>query len=233
MQCDHFHELTVEDVTVNLRGHQSSIQIGDLYSVPIHADGSFTIYHGTKGIFPRLDYAAIALSTSRFNEMAEKLDAANAEALETLRTNAVLIGYDQEAARQYSLPNGDRVSRGEVLAMAVATIQSGRHITSWPNLYRLISLAILVLAGLYLFRGSRLKAVGGAILLFLIFAAASIGIFQMFLSWSPPWTALAICGILFLLGLVLPGSARKTKQEPSSEEQTGKDSDSTPGASAT
>jgi hypothetical protein len=201
-------DIPAEQVRVILEGARPVIRLGK-HTIPVEPDGSFTVYPDIKGSFPALDFSSLALAASPFEEVAEKLRKASKESLESLKTNAVVIGYDQEDLREFALPGGERISRAELIAMAVATIQTGRHITFWPDLFRYASWAVLALLGLALFRGRRSRVFSGALAILLLYAGISIAIFQTSLSWTPPWPALAICAVLLVLGLLLPGPKRK------------------------
>jgi hypothetical protein len=197
-----------EGVKVVLEGQRPILRVGS-HTVPVDLDGSFTVYPGMRGTFPSLDFSSLALAASPFEEVAEKLRRASQETLDSLRANAVVIGLDGEGLREFSLPSGDQISRAELLAMGIATIQTGRHITFWPDLFRYASWGALALVGLWFFRGQRSRVVLGAFAVLLLYAGLSIAVFQTALTWSPPWPALGICAVLLVLGLVLPGSRRK------------------------
>lgn len=126
-------QIPASEVKVVLEGPRPVIRLGK-HTVPIDADGCFTVYHGMKGSFPSIDFSSLALAASPFEAVAEKLRKASKDSLESLRTNAVIIGYDDDDVKEFELPTGERISRSELLAMAVATIQTGRHITYWPDL---------------------------------------------------------------------------------------------------
>jgi len=204
----HQEGIPPEALKVVLEGQRPIIRVGS-HTVPVEMDGSFTVYPGMRGSFPALDFSSLALAASPFEEVAEQLRKASQETLESLRSNAVVIGLDSEELREFSLPSGDKISRAELLAMGVATIQTGRHITFWPAVFRYASWGGLALVGLWLFRGQRSRVILGAMAVLLLYAGLNIAIFQSALTWSPPWPALGICAILLVLGLVLPGTRRK------------------------
>jgi len=201
-------EIVPDKVKVILEGPRPVIRVGT-HTIPVDPDGCFTVYHGMKDSFPSIEFSSLALAASPFEEVAEKLRRASKDSLESLRTNAVIIGYDQEAFREFGLPTGERISRAELIAMAVATIQTGRHITYWPALFRYASWAVLAVLGLGLFRWRRFRVVSGAFAVLLLYGGVSIAVFQTALSWSPPWPALGICAVLLVLGIILPSSRRK------------------------
>ncbi|RFC42495.1 MAG: hypothetical protein DVB23_003066 [Verrucomicrobia bacterium] len=222
----HQEDIPADQVKVILEGPRPIIRLGK-HTVPVDRDGCFTVYHGMKGSFPSLEFSSLALAASPFEEVAEKLRKASKESIESLRTNAVIIGYDQEEMKEFALPTGERISRAELIAMAVATIQTGRHITYWPDLFRYASWALLAVLGLALFRARRFRVFSGALAILLLYGGVSIAIFQTSLSWTPPWSALGICAVLLVLGILLPSPKRKLSpikpdpQEPPSEEASG------------
>ncbi len=201
-------DIPADQVKVILEGTRPMIRIGP-HSVPVDLDGCFTVYHGMKGSFPSIEFSSLALAASPFEEVAEKLRKASKDSLESLRTNAVIIGYDQDEMKEFALPTGERISRAELIAMAVATIQTGRHITYWPNLFRYASWGVLAVLGLGLFQWRRFRVVSGAFATLLLYGGVSIGVFQTSLSWTPPWPALGICAVLLVLGILLPSPRRK------------------------
>ncbi len=197
-----------DNVKVVLEGQRPIIRLGK-HTIPVGPDGQFTVYHGMKGRFPSLEFSALALAASPFEAVAEKLRRASQETLDSLRSNAVVIGFDGENLREFTLPTGEAIPRAELLAMGIATIQTGRHITYWPTVFRYASWGLLAALGLFLFRGGRGRVVMGSVAVLLLYAALSMAVFQTSLSWSPPWPALAICAVLLVLGLLLPGPKRK------------------------
>jgi CHASE2 domain-containing sensor protein len=210
-------QIPADQVKVILEGPRPVIRLGK-HTIPVERDGTFTVYHGIKGSFPSIEFSSLALAASPFEDVAEKLRQASKASLESLRSNAVIIGYDQEEVREFGLPTGEKISRTELLAMAVATIQTGRHITFWPDLFRYASWGLLGGLGLVLFRWRRFRVIAGSFAILLLYAGLSIGIFQTSLSWTPPWPALGICAVLLILGTVLPSPRRKlTPSDPAPE----------------
>jgi len=155
-------EIAPDKIKVILEGPRPVIRLG-AHTIPVDRDGCFTVYHGMKGSFPSIEFSSLALAASPSSKKSlGKLRRASKDSLESLRTNAVIIGYDQEALQEFALPTGDKVSRSELIAMAVATIQTGRHITYWPALFRYASWIALAGLGLGLFRWRRFRVVSGA-----------------------------------------------------------------------
>ena len=210
-------QIPADQVKVILEGPRPVIRLGK-HTIPVERDGTFTVYHGIKGSFPSIEFSSLALAASPFEDVAEKLRQASKASLESLRSNAVIIGYDQDEVKEFGLPTGEKISRTELLAMAVATIQTGRHITFWPDLFRYASWGLLGGLGLVLFRWRRFRVIAGSFAILLLYAGLNIGIFQTSLSWTPPWPALGICAVLLILGTVLPSPRRKlTPSDPAPE----------------
>jgi len=213
-----YEELSAADVTVKLAPSGSRLKIGDKHNVPIDSAGNLTVYHGMHGAIPELDIYALALSLKPFEtvpELQEKVDElqeVTPETIESLKHNAVVVGYDEEALQRFELPTGEKITRTELLAMAVATIQSGRHIVSWPAWVQWVSWAALALLGLFFLSGSRMRGIAGGFLALVAYAIFCIVYFQSTLAWTPPLPAVGICAAITLAGLLLPGSGKKKGQ---------------------
>ncbi len=197
--------LSPADVQVELG---RSIKVGERYKIPIDEAGYFTVYHGMRGIYPNINSTSLTLAVSQFEDLTQELRNASQETLETLRQNAIVIGFDQESEHRFELPTGDKISLAELQAMAVATIQSGRHVTYWPFPLRIASFGVLALLGLFFLKGGKFRAFGGGLLAALLYAIVCMLTFQTSLSWTPPIGAIAVCLILALLGLILPKSGK-------------------------
>ncbi len=195
-------------VSVSLDGPQPLIRLGDAHVIPIDGTGHFTVYHGIRGRFPSIAFSSLALSFHPSDEIAGKLQEVSQDTLDSLRSNAVIIGYDEDALRLFSLPGGDRITRAELLSMATATIQSGRHIRFWPVLCQILSWAALLALGALILLAPRGWILTGAFVLTLLYAATALLIFQSTLSWATPWIPLAICALLALLGFLSPSRKR-------------------------
>lgn len=181
------------------------------YSIPVDERGRMLVYHGVRvgELYPKLDAAVDLILASSDYEVAEQVRAAKAEEVDTLKSNAVVIGFDHDAAKQFELPTGDKVSRSELMAMAVATIQSGRFVQVWPSWMRYAALAALLLVCCLLIPTRALSR--GNVFIGLVFGigyfALSLVTFQTNLTWTPPLAGLAICLAFVIAGWVLPKSA--------------------------
>ncbi|MEM7012143.1 MAG: CHASE2 domain-containing protein [Verrucomicrobiota bacterium] len=184
------------------------------YSIPIDERGRMLVYHGVRvaELYPKLDAAVDLILASSDYEVAEQVRAAKAEEVETLKSNAVVIGFDHEAAKQFELPTGDKVSRSELMAMAVATIQSGRFVQVWPSWMRYAVLAVVVLVCALLIPTRALSR--GNIFIGLVLAfgyfALSLVTFQTNLTWTPPLAGIGVCLAFIIAGWILP----KPKPKP-------------------
>ncbi len=208
-----YEQLEPADVEVNLG---RNIKVGDRHRIPIDKAGYFTVYHGMRGIYPNIDSTSLTLAVSQFEGLTKELREASQDTLQTLKSNAVVVGYDQESEHRFELPTGTKISLAELQAMAIATVQSGRHITHWPFVGRILSFVILLGVGAFLLRGSKFRAVGGGLLLTLLYAVVSLLTFQTSLSWTPPVAAIAICLVLVLLGVIFPKSGKSEEASAAS-----------------
>lgn len=213
-----YEGLDTSAVTVDLDAQR--IQVGEKYIFPIDAQGNLTVYHGMKGAFPEMDIFSLALSLKPFDNVPElqaqvdQFREVDDETLESLKNHAIVVGFDQEALRQFELPTGDKVSRSELLAMAIATIQSGRHIKYWPSWALWASWAGLGVFGLVLLAGGRTRAFLGGFLALMLYAIVSLLSFKTSLAWAPPLPAVGICAVISLAGLLLPASGKKKDKLP-------------------
>tara|TARA_R110002096_G_scaffold376724_1_gene570450 strand:- start:4043 stop:5305 length:1263 start_codon:yes stop_codon:yes gene_type:complete len=199
-----YEGVTTDDVQVNLG---RNIRIANHYKIPIDKGGYFTVYHGMRGIYPNINSTSLTLAVSQFEDLTQELRESSQATLDTLKTNTIVIGYDQETEHRFELPTGSKISLAELQAMAIATVQSGRHITHWPLVGRILSFIALTAVGAFMLKGSRFRGIIGGLLALLLYAIISLLTFQTSLSWTPPVAAIAVCIVLTILGVILPRSS--------------------------
>jgi len=198
------HELLPNDIVADLDAPRPRLHIGDEFSVPVDASGHLAVHPSLLESVPQIDFASLALAVSPFQEVAEELRKATREELETLRTHAVIIGFDDQELRQLPLPDGENVSRAQLLSLAAASIETGYHVTPWTPLVTYGAWGGLALLGVLVLSTRRCLALGAAPLLAALFLGFSCFMFRQELSWSPPWGALVVCLFVALLSFTLP-----------------------------
>lgn len=199
-----FEGVTTDEVEVNLG---RNIKVADRHKIPIDKAGYFTVYHGMRGIYPNINSTSLTLAVSQFEDLTQELRESSQATLDTLKTNTIVVGYDQETEHRFELPTGTKISLAELQAMAIATVQSGRHITHWPLVGRILSFIALAAVGAFMLKGSKFRGVIGGFLALLLYAIISLLTFQTSLSWTPPVAAIAVCLVLTILGIILPKSS--------------------------
>lgn len=197
------------------------------YSIPVDEQGRLLVFDGvrTLELYPTLDAVDDLILYSSEIDAADDVAKTSQEDIDSLGKNAVVIGFDTEDLRQFELPNGDQVSRAELMAMAVATVQSGRYIKLWPQWMRWAALGGFVLLGILLIPTRAVEKVGIFLSLIILvgYLALSLVTFQSNLTWTPPLAGIGICLALAITGLVLPkGSAAakpEAEEKPAEEEK--------------
>ncbi len=179
-----------------------SIEIRDTdIRIPIDPSGYFTVFPGVRDHIAHFDAEAIfdlALTPDKGATASPDFTA--------LKNTIVLIGADHDAAQQIAFGKSDRISRAERIAIALATIQSGRYIAPLlPNqihvIWGIVILASILLLVLHL---SRRRIFAFSLLLILLYGVASLILFQSRLLWMSPAVPVAILLAAGICGLLLP-----------------------------
>lgn len=214
----------LDQIRIFMKGKHSQITVGEVYTIPIAADGTLTIparsgfgtspltksstdTQGKLHIIDRygsLTVDELAYTGAEDDEVAKRLLADLQSRFESLRENLVLIGFDRTADRRIASETGEMLSETSLIARAIATIQSGRYIYWWPLWGRWLAvLAIFFLATL-LFRLPRRKFIPVYLLTGLSFFALVVAIFSSTLTWTPPFVLFSLFLLMFLVGLIVP-----------------------------
>ena len=233
--------IAADQIKVNLTAAKPHIQLGDAKQIPIALDGTFTLPRHA-GITPGMktmragedgepveDYQFATLRVDEIAYTGEKEDEVAKRIVETLQgkfdslqDNLVLIGFDRLADRRIPNGAGPPLSETMMVAHAAATIQSGRFIDWWPTWLRWVAILIIGLIGFILLRFSRAKFIPLWLLTFLLFFAACVVIFRSTLTWTPPFFAFALFGLMLLIGVFVPGgnqaAAKQATEEPEASE---------------
>ena len=211
----------LSEVEVTLPGESSgsgSIAIGDAYEVPIDGRGRMKLYEQS-GIdtrfYPSVSAFHLAL-TGDEDETIQRLLSDVADDFDTLKTNLVIIGLDRQEDRRESLADGARdFSRAELLTRAIATIQSGRYIDWWPLWARLLSVLVIAGVAVLAFRGKAGRAVVLALVGAFLYFGISMVIFKSLLLWAPPFSALALFGLMIAVAILIPASSAPESSDSS------------------
>jgi drug/metabolite transporter (DMT)-like permease len=87
----------------------------------------------------------------------------------------------------------------------MATIQSGRFINKWSVVCRLVGIIAIGVIALVLFRLPKRKFIPLCFVAALIYFSVTVMIFRSTLSWTSPFSAFALFGLMFLIGLLVSG----------------------------
>ncbi len=134
---------------------------------------------------------------------------------DALSSRVVLIGTADPSSLTEPLGDGTAISRAELFALALATIQSGRHMQPAAAHWRWAVWAAIVAAGLFALRKPRGRAVGIISLATLLFFVATMLAFQSVPRWIPPAVPVALLATSLVAALTL--ASAKSSPELESE----------------
>lgn len=220
----------LDEVVVKLDGGRAEILVGEAYAIPIQADGTLvvparaglaapmkSVRRDESGEAKEVEHLAsltvdeLAYTGEEDDEVAKRILASLQSRFGSLRENLVLIGFDRTADRRIATETGEMLSETNLIARAIATIQSGRHIHWWPSWARWAALAALVALAALLFRLPRRKFVPAALVVGLAFFAAKVAVFSSTLAWTPPFVLMSLFALLLVVGLIVPGDGAKER----------------------
>tara|TARA_R110002096_G_scaffold34468_3_gene98410 strand:+ start:173 stop:1525 length:1353 start_codon:yes stop_codon:yes gene_type:complete len=217
-----------DEITLDLTTRQAKIRLGDSRIVPIEPDGTFIIpphaglsrnmtslkrneagemekvHH-----FTTLTVDELAYTGEKDDEVAKRILASFQGKFKSLSENIVVIGFDRNNDRRYTTATGEVLSETMLLARAMATIQSGRFINQWPATGRWLAILLIAAIAAFLFTLPKRKFIPFCFVAALIFFALNVIIFRSTLSWAPPFSAFALFGLIFLIGLLLSGNKKQ------------------------
>lgn len=226
----------LDQISVNFSGKKPVIQLGEYRTIPINSDGTMTLpnhsglshsmmslrrdeegevvekYHLTS-----LSVDELAYTGEENDEVAKRILSDFQGKFKSLSENLVLIGFDRTADRHINLPGGDVLSETSLLTRAIAVIQSGRFLTWWPAWGRWLAVAAIALIAMILFKLPSGKFVPLLIVSGLIFFSVWVLIFRSTLSWTPPFVALSLFGLMLLVGLLIPAGGKRPVEEAKEE----------------
>jgi len=221
--------IPLDQVTLNLSGGSPVIELGDLQTIPIESDGTLIVptasglgrelktlqknaegkmeevYHLTSLTVDELAYTGEA-----DDEVAKRILSDFQGKFESLSNNLVVIGFDRNNDRRFTTARGEVLSETMLLARTMATIQSGRFIEQWSMVGRFIGIVVIAVIAFVLFRFRKRKFVPLCFVAALIYFAANVIIFCSGLTWTSPFTAFSLFGLMFLIGSVLSGDGKSS-----------------------
>lgn len=128
----------------------------------------------------------------------------------SLLSRIVILGTDDEAARTIPLRGGEMISRGELFAMAMATIQAERFIQKVPPPVRNVIWGGLLVIGVGLLRLPRKPTAAMLSAVWLIlYLVGNLMLFQYTQQWTPLMVPLGIVSSAVLVALLLPATRRE------------------------
>jgi CHASE2 domain-containing sensor protein len=193
-----------ESVEVDLG---KEIRLGDTLSIPIDARGYLTVFAGLRERLPSYSASILIWKPDEVIGEGGNGQGMKPEERTALESRVVLIGYDNEPAKRIPLKKDVMISRAELFALAIATVQSGRYIRLLPETAQYGVWAVLVLAGLFLLRFRRQRAFAFGFLLLVLYFIGGMLLFQSSQTWMPVVIPLGLIGCLLLAALVLPNVA--------------------------
>lgn len=224
--------IALDQVTLDLSGASPVIQLGELQTIPVEADGTFIlppasglgreltglqkneagemeeVYHLTSLTVDELAYTGGAE-----DEVAKRILADFQGKFESVSNNLIVIGFDRNSDRRFTTAYGEVLSETMLLARTIATIQSGRFIDQWSMVGRIFGVLVIAAIAFFLFRFPKRKFLPFSFVAALIYFAVNVIIFRSSLSWTSPFSAFALFGLMFMVGLVLSGENKPRSTE--------------------
>jgi hypothetical protein len=219
----------LDQVVVKLDDGKSRVRIGEALEVPIADDGTFLVPSRSglgaamRGVArdaegkPRevehltsLTVDELAYTGEAEDEVAKRILASFQSRFDSLKENLVVIGFDRTADRRITTETGETLSETSLIARAIATIQSGRHIQWWPSWARWFAVALVVVLAAILFRLPRPRFIPATFVALLAFFAVKVLVFSATLAWTPPFVVMSLFALIFVIGLIVPGGPAKS-----------------------
>lgn len=226
-----------DQIVIDLSGAAPVIRLGEMREIPIESDGTFIVppFAGVKrGMssietaedgsqsrildFTSLTVDELAYTGEEDDEVAKRILASFQPKFDSLKRNLVVVGFDRTADRRFTTAKGEALSETMLMARAMATIQSGRFIELWPGWLRWVAVIAIAAIAAFLFRQPQGRFLALWALAFLLFFGACVLAFRSTLSWTPPFFAFALFGLMLLIGLLLKADSGSTS---STEEEAG------------
>ncbi|MDF1657757.1 MAG: CHASE2 domain-containing protein [Verrucomicrobiales bacterium] len=223
----HHAGVATDEIVLDLTG-SPKVRIGEFREVPILNDGTFVlpqrsgVRRGMKSFtksedgeikethhFTSLTVEELAYTGGQDDEVAKRILASFQGKFDSISENLVVVGFDRSADRRIKTVRGEALSETLMLARAIATIQSGRFIEWWPDWVRWASILLIAGIAAVLFKIPRGRFVLAWAISTLAFFCLSVVAFRMTLTWTPPFFAFALFGLMLLIGLMIPLGKKK------------------------
>lgn len=223
----HHAGIPLDEVTLDLSG-KPVIRLGELREIPILNDGTFVfpdyagVRRGMKSLrrndegemeeiqhFTSLTVEELAYTGGQDDEVAKRILASFQGKFKSISENLVVVGFDRTADRRIETATGEAISETLLLSRVIAVIQSGRFIEQWPTGVRWLSIFAIAGIAALLFKLPRRKFIPLWGIAFLLFFGACVVAFRSTLSWTPPFYAFALFGLILLIGLFVPATKKK------------------------
>ena len=189
------------DVKVELG---EAITVKDTLVIPIDASGALNVFTGLRAKLP-VSKATILVHDPAYEGGGSGGTGGKSER-DALKSRIVVLGMNDKNSRVIPAGRGGNISRAELFALAIATIQSGRYIQKLQPAVRWAVWGGIVLFGLWLLRMPRKRAVGLALLAIVLYFAGNMILFQTTPRWIPPAVPVALLGCLLVGALTLSGA---------------------------
>ncbi len=224
--------IDLSEVSVDLTTSPPVVQLGEMRTIPIEPDGTFIVPQRAgvrRGMisleatdegekkrvhhFTSLTVDELAYTGEKNDEVAQRILESFQGKFASLSENLVVVGFDRTGDRRIETETGSMISETILLARAMTAIQSGRFIDWWPSWLRWLSVIAIAAIAAFLFRLPRGKFIPVWGIFFLLFFGLCVLGFRGTLLWTPPFFAFALFGLIFLIGLTLPGEETKEKAD--------------------
>ena len=181
-----------------------SLTLGASGQVPIDASGVFEFHDHA---INRADLPTLNLDTFKMSrEQIERFlgsGHATSHVLHQLKGSLCWIGEDDLAARRFVRVDGSKVSLAEMQARAITALLSGRNVRLLAPWQQGLTLAAVLLFGLWLIRCPRSRLLFATFLGVLLLGLASMLVMQSSGQWMPVGPALIVLGIMALFCLCI------------------------------
>lgn len=172
------------------------IDLGDAFSIPIDRHGQVTVFRELRDNIPQFGADILIWDPEPSADLEPSAGGLTAAQRKSLSNHIVLIGRNDKAAQTVPWKKGEMISRAELFALAIATIQSGRFLEKLsPSIVWTVHAVLLALGGIILARKNGFILV---ILLIVCYFVGSILLFQSSQMWLPFSLHAALLGCLFL-----------------------------------
>jgi hypothetical protein len=139
---------------------------------------------------------------------AQELLKSNVGLLKDAQSNIIVMGSDSKLARVVELPGGTLLSRAEITALALATIQGNQYFKRFDELWTYAVWAGIILMGMWQAGMPRRKVPLTSFVVLVLYATASILAFQATQRWTGAIIPLALILTCAAVAMLLPQISR-------------------------